>query len=58
MIEKNLINHDYFQTRSDNLIKTLGAVRVGENIAYNYQNIIHFLHLLLSFKSLSPLDWK
>lgn len=37
MIEKNLINHDYFQMRSDNLIKTLGAVRVGENIAYNYQ---------------------
>ena len=37
MIEKNLFNHDYFQERSDNLIKVLGAERVSENIAYNYQ---------------------
>ena len=37
MIEKNVFNHDYFQQRSDNLIRVLGAERVGENIAYNYQ---------------------
>ena len=37
MIDNDVVNHDYFQMRSDNLIKTLGAVRVGENIAYNYQ---------------------
>ncbi len=37
MIEHNLVNHDYFQERSDNLILVLGAERVGENIAYNYK---------------------
>jgi uncharacterized protein YkwD len=36
MIDNNLFNHDYFQQRSDNLIRVLGAERVGENIAYNY----------------------
>ena len=38
MIDNNVVNHDYFQQRSDNLIKVLGAEKVGENIAYNYQN--------------------
>jgi uncharacterized protein YkwD len=37
MIDKNVVNHDYFQQRSDNLIQVLGAAKVGENIAYNYQ---------------------
>ena len=37
MIDNNVFNHDYFQQRSDNLIHVLGAERVGENIAYNYQ---------------------
>jgi uncharacterized protein YkwD len=37
MIEHNLVNHDYFKERSDNLILVLGAERVGENIAYNYK---------------------
>ena len=37
MIDNKVINHDYFQQRSDNLIQVLGASRVGENIAYNYQ---------------------
>jgi len=37
MIDNNVVNHDYFQQRSDNLIQVLGAERVGENIAYNYQ---------------------
>ena len=36
MIDNDVINHDYFQYRADNLQKTLGAERVGENIAYNY----------------------
>lgn len=36
MIEKNVVNHDYFQQRSNNIIQVLGAVRVGENIAYNF----------------------
>jgi uncharacterized protein YkwD len=37
MIDNNVFNHDYFQQRSDNLIRVLGAERVSENIAYNYQ---------------------
>ena len=37
MIDNNVVNHDYFQQRSDNLMKVLGAEAVAENIAYNYQ---------------------
>lgn len=36
MIEKNVVNHDYFEERSNNIIQVLGAVKVGENIAYNF----------------------
>ncbi|MBC7847687.1 MAG: CAP domain-containing protein [Flavobacterium sp.] len=36
MINNNVVNHDYFSTRSQNIIENLGAKRVGENIAYNY----------------------
>ena len=36
MIDKNVVNHDYFEQRSNNIIHVLGAERVGENIAYNY----------------------
>lgn len=36
MIEKNVVNHDFFEERSQNLIQVLGAVRVNENVAYNY----------------------
>ncbi|SHH06427.1 Uncharacterized conserved protein YkwD, contains CAP (CSP/antigen 5/PR1) domain [Flavobacterium fluvii] len=38
MINNNVVNHDYFSTRSQNIIETLGAKRVGENIAYNYNS--------------------
>ena len=38
MIDNNVVNHDYFQQRSNNLVQVLGAQRVGENIAYNYQS--------------------
>ena len=37
MIDNKLVNHDYFQQRANNLIEVLGATKVGENIAYNYQ---------------------
>ncbi|GAA4028304.1 hypothetical protein GCM10022386_09930 [Flavobacterium cheonhonense] len=37
MIDNSVVNHDYFQQRSDNLVRVLGAEKVGENIAYNYQ---------------------
>ena len=36
MIANNVVNHDDFVARSENIIKVLGAVRVSENIAYNY----------------------
>jgi uncharacterized protein YkwD len=36
MIDNDVINHDYFQYRVNNLQETLDAERVGENIAYNY----------------------
>jgi uncharacterized protein YkwD len=36
MITNNVVNHDYFDDRANNLIHVLGAVRVGENIAYNF----------------------
>jgi len=36
MIENNVVNHDYFNERAENIIEVLGAVKVGENIAYNF----------------------
>jgi uncharacterized protein YkwD len=36
MIENNVVNHDDFVARSQNIISVLGAKTVGENIAYNY----------------------
>lgn len=37
MIENNIVNHDNFTDRSQNIIKALGAKSVSENIAYNYK---------------------
>ncbi|MFV8365774.1 CAP domain-containing protein [Flavobacterium sp. XS1P27] len=36
MIANNVVNHNDFVSRSENIIKTLGAKTVSENIAYNY----------------------
>jgi uncharacterized protein YkwD len=36
MIANDVVNHNDFVARSENLISVLGAKRVGENIAYNY----------------------
>jgi uncharacterized protein YkwD len=36
MIANNVVNHDDFVSRSQNIIDVLGAKTVGENIAYNY----------------------
>jgi len=36
MIEKNVVNHDLFEERSQNLIQVLGARKVNENVAYNF----------------------
>ena len=38
MITNNVVNHDDFVSRSENIIKVLGATRVAENIAYNYNS--------------------
>lgn len=40
MIENNVVNHDAFVERSNNIIKALGAVKVSENIAYNYNSAL------------------
>ena len=36
MIANNVVNHNDFVARSENIMKTLGATSVSENIAYNY----------------------
>jgi uncharacterized protein YkwD len=36
MIANNVVNHNDFVARSENIIKVLGAKTVGENIAYNF----------------------
>ncbi|PZX92041.1 CAP domain-containing protein [Flavobacterium aquariorum] len=38
MIANNVVNHNDFVARSENIIKALGAVKVSENIAYNYNS--------------------
>ncbi|WP_281239636.1 CAP domain-containing protein [Flavobacterium praedii] len=38
MITNNVVNHDDFVARSENIINALGALRVSENIAYNYNS--------------------
>jgi uncharacterized protein YkwD len=38
MIANNVVNHDDFASRSENIINTLGAKKVSENIAYNYNS--------------------
>ncbi|MBC5864080.1 CAP domain-containing protein [Flavobacterium turcicum] len=36
MIANNVVNHNDFVARSENIMKTLGAKKVSENIAYNF----------------------
>ncbi len=38
MIENNVVNHNDFQARSENIMNTVHAKRVSENIAYNYSS--------------------
>jgi uncharacterized protein YkwD len=37
MISNNVVNHNDFVARSEDIIKTLGVIKVSENIAYNYK---------------------
>jgi len=47
MIQNNVVNHDYFEERSNNIRQVLGAVKVNENIAYNYTTPAGVLHAWL-----------
>lgn len=47
MIENNVVNHAFFEERSQNLRQVLGAVKVNENVAYNYQTPEAALHAWL-----------
>ncbi|NDP28740.1 MAG: CAP domain-containing protein [Flavobacterium sp.] len=38
MITNNVVNHDEFATRSENIMEVLGAKSVAENVAYNYNS--------------------
>ena len=38
MIANNVVNHDDFVSRSQNIMNVLGAKSVAENIAYNYNS--------------------
>ncbi len=48
MIENKVVNHDFFQERSQNIINVLGAVKVNENVAYNYATPEAALHAWLN----------
>lgn len=37
MIENNVVNHSDFVERAKNITNVLGAVKVAENVAYNYK---------------------
>ncbi|MFD2942001.1 CAP domain-containing protein [Flavobacterium notoginsengisoli] len=37
MIENNVVDHNDFVARSQNITNVLGAKKVGENVAYNYK---------------------
>ncbi|OIV39828.1 CAP domain-containing protein [Flavobacterium johnsoniae] len=37
MIDNNVVNHNDFTSRSNNIMSVLSAKKVGENVAYNYK---------------------
>ncbi|RXR21426.1 MULTISPECIES: CAP domain-containing protein [Flavobacterium] len=48
MIDNNVVNHDYFDDRVNNIKHVLGAVRVGENVAYNFSSPTSVLNAWLN----------
>lgn len=48
MIDNNVVNHDYFDARANNIIHVLGAIKVGENIAFNFSTPNAALHAWLN----------
>lgn len=51
MIANKVVNHDFFEERAENLIELLGAVKVNENVAYNYTTPAGVLHAWLQSES-------
>lgn len=47
MIENDVVGHQYFDQRANNIKQVLGAVQVSENVAYNYQSNEGVLHAWL-----------
>jgi uncharacterized protein YkwD len=37
MIANNVVNHNDFVSRSEDIMQTLSAKKIGENVAYNYK---------------------
>lgn len=48
MIAKKSVNHDLFAERSENIIEVLGAVKVNENVAYNFMTSASALNAWLN----------
>jgi len=48
MIAKKELNHDLFDERSQNIMQVLGAVKVNENVAYNYATPVAVLNAWLN----------
>ena len=51
MIANNVVNHNDFSARSENIMQTLGATSVSENIAYNYNTPQAVLNAWLASRS-------
>ena len=48
MIANKVVNHDLFAQRSENIIEVLGAVKVNENVAYNFVSASSVLNAWLN----------
>ncbi|MBE0390429.1 CAP domain-containing protein [Flavobacterium sp. PL002] len=48
MIENNVLNHDNFDIRSQSIMTTLSAKKIGENVAYNFDSAKSVLDAWLS----------
>jgi uncharacterized protein YkwD len=48
MITNNVVNHDLFDQRSENIMEVLGATKVNENIAYNFSTANSVLNAWLN----------
>lgn len=51
MITNDVVNHDFFYDRANNIKQVLGAKKVNENVAYNYMTPAAALHAWLNSPS-------